>query len=273
MDVGLDYANEDNNQPPNLRATKDAGINVRVVGIRGAWGYNRTVSIDKTLARDADAVRAAGCHLFGYLTLDYATDPTLQANALAASYDRMPGDFPAMLDLEMNEPPAGTTPQGRVAMAEHVCQLLQGKYGVNGVWIYTSAEQWADHFGDLDSAVLGACPLFVKTPYAWNPHNPPHLDAAPLGELPRPWRDAKSPGAWLQQIQGDSRPVPGFTSTVDLSQFLAFDGKANPFRSGGDPRAPWVYSVTGPSIAAWQTAHGLEADDVIGPDSFAAMTK
>jgi hypothetical protein len=273
MDVGVDYANEDGNATPDIATTRAAGINLQIVGIRGAWGYNGVASVDKTLARDADTVRSSGCHLFGYLMLDYATDPTLQANALIASYTRLTGDFPVALDLEMNTPPPGTTPASRVAMAEHACQLLQAKYGSNGVWIYTSLEQWSDHFGDLDSAVLGACPLWIKTPYPWNADNPPHPDdTGPLGAMPTPWLGAHSPGAWHQQFQGDSKPFPGFTSTVDISQFLLFDGNANPFRSSGDARTPWVYSIVGPGgIAAWQTAHGLAADNIIGPDTFALM--
>lgn len=264
MSYAIDYALVDGQHPPNCAEAKAAGASMVI--IRGAWGYRGTARIDPTLARDAINWRTNGVRVGAYLFLDYETDPAMQAATMIAAYVRGGSDLPVALDLEMDAPPPGTTPASRLAAAEKALVTLQAHYGARSVMIYTSLQQWLDHFGDLDSAALGACPLWLKTPYAWNPRNPPKLDSAgPLGGLPRPWRRAGSPSAWLQQFQGDALGWPGMSSTVDVSRFLPL--------AADDARWAWVRAVAGADLPAWQRARGLVADGIPGPATFAALCR
>lgn len=266
MSLGIDYADEDGN---HVNAAAAVAGGVRLVGMRGAYGYGLTAQQDPTPARDAVGWRAAGAQVFAYLGLNYTCVPEIQADALAASYTRQGTDLPVALDLEVNAKQPGITPQQRVAWAERAVARLQQHYGAASVWIYTSLEQWLDNFGDLDSTVLGALPLWLKTPYPWNPRNAPHVtDTGPLGELPRPWRRAGSPGAWCQQFQGDCVGFPGMSSTVDISTFLPLHPTVS------DPRWDWVYARCAPgTLGTWQTAHGLVVDGVVGPATFAQFCR
>lgn len=273
MIIALDYAKVDGDAPPDVaraRGSMPLHSGVAIAYIRGEWEYRGKAYTDDTLMRDAPAWRAGGAKVGAYLFLDYEGDPEAAADALAAVYKRLPGDMPVALDLEMDVPPPNTTAAQRVAIAEKALARLQQHYGTHGVIIYSSLEQWQDHFGDLPSDALGKVPLWIKTPYPWKPHNPPHLESTgPVGQLPRPWRATGSPGAWMQQFQGDCIGWPGFTSTVDVSQFLVY-------RPGQhDSRDPWVAELIGCALVdlpvafpAWQKARGLVADSVAGPASF-----
>jgi len=65
--------------------------------------------------------------------------------------------------------------------------------------------------------------------------NPPHLENIPaLAQLPAPWRVPGSPGAFIEQFQGDAIGVPGFSSTTDLNLFRTY------VASRLDPRTTWV---------------------------------
>lgn len=267
MTWAIDYAKVDGDAQPDCVAARAMGASIAY--IRGAWEYRGRSSVDLTLMRDAPAWRGAGVRVGAYAFLDYEGSPELLADALASSYARQASDMPVALDLEMDEVPPGTTAAGRVAIAERALAELQKHYGARGVIVYTSLQQWEDHFGDLPSEKLGACPLWLKTPYAWNPRNQPHLESVgPLGALPRPWRAAGSPGAWLQQFQGDALGWAGMTSTVDLSKFLAFDDQTP------DARAMWVKSVTGNvTLDAWQRGLGLAPDGIVGPATFCQLCR
>lgn len=265
MTYAVDYALTDGDAPPGFEAAKEYAGGSLLVGIRGAWGYDGQEFTDTTLARDAAVADAAGCPVFGYVFLDYATD--IAKTIAAISYVREPGDLPFALDLEMDTPPPGTTPASRLAAAEYAAQLLMAKFGPHGVWVYTSFEQWQDHFGGLDSEILGGLPLWLKVPYPWNARNPPHLESVPgLGEIPTPWKRAGSPGVWMEQFQGDAIGFPGFTSTVDISKFLTVTSPA-------DPRWVWINEVCGGNFPKWQSANELTPDNIPGPASFAVLTE
>ena len=266
--IGIDYADLDGN---HIAAPAAVAGGARFVGMRGAYGYGTTAQVDPTPARDATSWRSAGAQVFAYLCINYTCLPEIQADALAASYTRQGSDLPVALDLEVNAKQPGITPATRVAWAERAVARLQQHYGAAGVWIYTSLEQWLDNFGDLDSTMLGALPLWLKTPYPWNPRNIPHVaDTGPLGELPRPWRRAGSPGAWAQQFQGDAIGFPGMSSTVDISRFLPAQAATN------DPRWLWVTSrffSTAPNLQTWQSLRGLTPDGVVGPATLAQFCR
>jgi Glycosyl hydrolases family 25 len=268
----LDYALVDGNAPPDFTAARAAGAGI--IGIRGAWGYRGASATDPTLRRDQVAARAAGCQVFGYVFLDYQTPWQPQCDALAAGYKRLPGDLPVALDLEVDNVPPGCTPASMVAEAESALQYLQGLYGQHSVMVYTSQEQWQDHFGNLDSAILGSVPLWLKTPYAWNARNPPHLDdVGPMlrtKDIPRPWMRPGSPGIFLRQFQGDAVGFPGFSSTVDISLFLEL------LPTPTDPRQAWLAArckelCDSTDVAVLQASVGLVADGICGPRTFAAL--
>lgn len=268
----IDYALVDGNHPPDCHAAKAAGASI--VGIRGAWGYRGKASIDPTFLRDAAAWRDAGVRVFAYLFLDFETDIAAQVDALTSSYVRQDADLPVAIDLEMDAAPPGTTAQTRLFAAQMALARLQAHYGKSAVMAYTSAAQWVDHFGDFDSISMDTAPLWLKTPYAWNPRNAPHLDSCgPLGELPRPWRSVGGPGAFLQQFQGDAIGWPGMSSTVDVSRFLTFTATDT-----SDDRRFWVAQHVGcraqdlhTALPIWQKAHNLIPDGIVGPATFAEL--
>jgi hypothetical protein len=263
--IALDYALTDGNAPPDVTKARDQGVRMAIM--RAAWGYHGHAHADPVITRDAPRWRAAGVQVGAYLFLDYETDPRVQADVCATAYRRAADDLPVALDLELDTPPPGTTPRSRLDAALVALERLQQHYGSRGVWVYTSLQQWLDHFGDLDAPALGACPLWLKTPYYWKARRPPDVhNVGPLGELPRPWKAHGSAGAWAQQFQGDALGWSGFSSTVDLSTFLP--------AQAGDPRWSWVVSrffSKAPNLPAWQSTHGLAADGIVGPRTFAAL--
>jgi len=116
--------------------------------------------------------------------------------------------------------------------------------------------------------------------YPWKARNPPHPEDIPAAALvPVPWRTLGSPGAFIEQFQGDAIDVPGFTSTVDINEFR------NYVASSSDPRTPWVRgklngagfptgatdATLATAIRGFQARHGLSVDGVIGPMTWATL--
>lgn len=285
---GVDYASVDENKAPDFAAARAAGTRFAIV--RGAYPTGGRMRTDAHYGRDRDAIRAAGLVLGSYVILDYsgAITPEQQVQTFAAAIGtRLPGDLPVGLDVEFpgGRASTGLSSKQAIAWVDRAYQALRARFGT--VMTYTSARVWHEDLDDRTS-VCGDGPVWLKTPYAYKAGNPPHPERqGELGKLPVPWRGTSSPGAWIQQYQGDARPVPGFSSTVDLNAFLAM-------RPGEtSDRVRWVQlqlraesgwhtgSVDGltygPStvdaVKMLQTAHGLEADGVIGPVTFAFLAK
>ncbi len=287
---GVDYASVDGNNPPDFRAARAAGYRFAIV--RGAYptSSDRKMRIDKHYQRDAEAIRAAGIVLGSYVILDYSGQitPEQQIATFATSIgERKPGDLPVGLDIEFpgGRPSTGLTSRQALTWAERAYTALRLRFGT--VMTYTSARVWHEDLDDRPS-ICGRGPGWIKTPYAYRAGNPPHPERqGALGILPVPWRGAASPGVWIQQYQGDAKPVPGFSSTVDLNAFKAmFPGETS-------SRVRWVQlqlrselgwhagSVDGlrygpttvDAVKMLQCAHGLVVDGIIGPATFAFLAR
>jgi hypothetical protein len=194
-----------------------------------------------------------------------------QAETFKRCYDaRKPGDLPPTIDVEFPGNGIGdtslTAPQALDRLLTAL-GVLRAEYGT--VMIYTSARVWAEDLRDIDCTDVASCPLWLKVSYPFRAGQPPHRESVPaVGALPRPWRAAGSAGAWIEQYQGDSVAVPGFSSTVDLNEFLLTGHEP-------DPRAAWVadrvQSHGRATIDDFQTSVGLAQDGIIGLDTFCAL--
>lgn len=243
--LGIDYASIDGNK------IDAAATGAHFAYIRASAG----MQTDPTWALHRDAwakVAPAGA----YHALAWHTDPVAQAQVfIKCAGERRPGELPFALDVEADSAAAlHLTPAQCLAQAEACLRELVNHYGT--MVVYTSARVWTDVLGDAPSALFTSCPGWIKVPYPWATRRPPHLESAPATyAIPGPWRTAGSPGVWIVQFQGDAIGLPGTTSTVDLNRFEmhgAYPGVAD--------------------TGAFQTAHGLTPDGVIGPRTFAALT-
>lgn len=265
MLLGIDYASVDGNAPPDVDKLTQWGARFAI--LRGSYTAGGRAFVDTHLARDRARLQAAGITVGAYAILGYdqsGPSPEDQMATFVTAYgSRWEGELPVWLDVEFSRGrgATGLSIEAALAWVERAYQALVNVYGVVGT--YTSLGQWSDNLGNMPS-ILGEGPLWLKVPYPWNAHNAPHLDAPGItGELPRPWRDPASPGLALVQFQGDALRVPGMTSTVDLNRWASTEIRAEPMlaRAGAD------------SVAAFQTAQGLEADGVLGPATFARLAR
>lgn len=274
--IGLDYASVDGNKPPNFELAYSAGCRFAVV--RGAYTVSGTSVTDFHMLRDREKARESGLTFGAYLILGFPL-PGRWSQASAAeqvgTFARVLGkrkrtELPPCLDVEFPNGRKATGLSARAALAwiESAYSLLTDVYGI--VSVYTSARVWSEDLDGLDSPLLATAPLWIKTPYQWQARNPPHLGNLPaIGELPRPWRTPSSPGVWCRQFQGDAIGYPGFTSTVDLNEWR-FPRVETPWlveRAGEHPNG-LAYA-----IRAYQAGHGLIADGIVGPATFAALTQ
>jgi hypothetical protein len=267
-----DYASIDRNVTPRFSDFYEWGG--RAVLVRGAFTFKGQAFGDPCVARDRGAIYATDLTFGSYLIHGWTVDPLVQVAKFKETVGPYrPGDLPVWLDAESDKPLAqyGLTAKQALARLEMTYAALADTYPVVGV--YDSLRWWHEMLFDIDSPTLGRrCPLWIKIPYPWKSGNSPHLEArGDLGELPAPWKDPNGPGAWCKQFQGDAVNVPGFSSTVDLSEWIPHTG------------TPWIAaqlqrhaimpvgSDFDTAIRTFQTASGLYADGIIGPKTFAAL--
>ncbi len=274
-----DYASVDSNHAPDFAAFKAWGGGAVIV--RGAFTFKGQPFADPCIARDRDAIVAAGLAFGAYMIHGWTVDPIAQVKTFRATVGaHLPGDLPVWLDAESSADLAtyGLTPEQGLARLELTYDALSQLYPCVGV--YTSRRWETEVLHALDSDALAVAPLWVKIPYPYQTGRTAHPEArGQLGELPKPWQRSNGPGAWLKQFQGDAKQVPGFSNQVDLSEWLVFDA-AN---AATDPRTDFVITrLSGHGILArppnlgiavetFQRANGLEPDQKIGPKTFAAL--
>ncbi len=286
MYLGVDIASVDGNKPINWKATNEAGCQYAI--FRGA--YNTWV--DPTWKLEADRARTAGmtvgAYLFPVMAVS-APSPEDQVAAFSKATRPQSGtDLPPTLDVEF---PGGIAKTGRsrpelLTWIRTAVAALQKTYGVAPM-VYTSARVWdGDDDDSLNVAGLGVpvpeileCPLWLAR-YPFKAHTKIVTQGAQVDELqfppvPKAWGDASN--VWIHQYQGDAIDLPGFSSTTDLNRFfdLAKGAKGE--------RVRWLQRKlkladdgdfgldTHEAAIAFQRAHQLTADGVVGPKTFAAL--
>lgn len=280
---GVDYAGVDEDQKvgdaadpakmPNMLKARTAGCRFAIV--RAMYTAGGKAFPDHTATRDR-AAWAAACGFGGfgaYMILGYGgPSPTEQARAFIAAYGpRRVGELPPSLDIEFSRgrEATGLTAEQALEHIHEAFEILESYYGT--VMSYTSARVWHEDLADLPSDVVSRGPLWIKTPYLYKAGQKPHPEATgEVAQLPVPWRGDDTPGAWVQQYQGDARGYPGFVSTVDCNRFLTFDVKA------ADHRSAWIHrriaAFNCSDVLQFQHAFGLTPDGIIGPATFALLT-
>jgi len=249
--------------------------------VRAAFTFRGMCAIDPCI-KWRDEIAKAGLAFGAYMILGWNVDPVAQARKFAEAYGKaLPGDLPVWLDVEFpgarGRVDTGLTAREALTRVQQAEAVLHETYETVG--IYTSARVWHEDLDGLGDDTIGKrCPLWIKVPYPYKTRQPAHLEArGAIADLPAPWRSAESAGSWLKQFQGDAIGVPGFSGTVDLSEFLAFDANAPE-----SPRSPWIVDrLTSHSaivssdfpatIRSFQQTNGLDADGVIGLKTFAAL--
>lgn len=218
------------------------------------------------------------------------------AAALDAAGGLKPGDLAPGFDTEFGGKPPPRSPAGIARFLEEFVTAMKDRWGCWSI-NYTSARVWdgtdVDCLRAPPSWISRKCPLWVKTGYRLQARQP--LDTQPptgRPKIPVAWTSKDSPGAFIQQYQGDALHVPGFLGTVDVNRFLNLNRKnATPADAG---RVAWMQSglvvlgepLRGPiaasgvwdndtdhALAAFQTSKGLDPDMDVGPKTFAFLSR
>lgn len=294
MMLGPDYGSVDGGHAPDWAKAFAAGT--RFTFIRKAHCYFDDahqawrLAHDPVYARDCAAARAAGIVVSAYMLPRFghgAPSPIEQvANFKAAEGDIIPGkDLPPALDVEFPGGAASTglDAQDLLKLVEATVTELHAQFGCWPI-IYTSYNQMYD-LGLPKSDVLAKCGLWLKTAYIHPAHAPidhppfllPHVgesgdDPHSYYQIPPSWT------TWLaNQYQGDALGYAGFDHQVDVSRWNVI--VVNDVHWTADHS--WVASHIGSGaidaatlrrdVLAFQSAHGLTADAVIGPATCARM--
>jgi hypothetical protein len=283
---GIDYAGIDENRAPDFAKARAAGVTFCIrKAVQSPYGQDHGLFVEWPAIAAAGIVR--GAYLFPDLKPGAAT-PTVQVdamvNALKMAGGLGPDDLAPAMDVEF---PGGHLPRPIAACVEFLHELATVMRDAFGCWplLYTSARVWdgsdTDALRQPASWLPASCPLWVKTGYV-HQAGTKYSTAAPTGrpKMPFGWSIAPSPGAWIQQWDGDQRGVPGMSSTVDINRFIGL----NRASSVGDTRVAWVNRKLGVSdvywtdatdakLAAFQRDCGLVADADIGPRTFARLSR
>jgi len=284
--LGVDYASVDDNAPPDFHKARQAGT--RFALVRAIYGRRvhgqcdaAPVFVDPVWARDKDAITAAGLLRGAYLFVCYPRNgcdtptPEVQAQAFIDHVElERDKDFVPMFDVEEASDVLG--PDEMYDWTLRVTTALRAHYRA---WpgMYTSAQVWAEHLCNHAAGPLAECPLWLAKPWPWQANTEVHLDGA-LDREPRTipqFGDATN--YWIYQYQGDAVRWPGFSNTVDANRFHGVARKATGTIVSWIQRrvAASVDGDFGPktesAVKAFQAKHGLLADGIVGPATFAAL--
>lgn len=281
MILGIDTASIAGNKSIDWTAAKASGLSFAI--LRAAWGD----ATDTLFVREWDRIRDAGLVRGGYLFLRYpkggkkAPEPEVQARALIQTIGAVqPGDLPPTLDLEFpgdGRAETGMTVGACLDWALRARGVLKNAYGVEPL-LYTSRRVWRDDLGDTRNDNFVECPLWLaRYPFAKGKvvRAGAAFDGMADPPVPPPWGDADN--WWIHQYQGDAVGCPGFpTGNVDMNRF-------NPLFEGHGARVKWVQRRIGitqsgemddstkRAVKRFQSEHGLVADGIVGPRTFAYL--
>lgn len=307
MQVGVDYASVDGNEPPDFeRAKREAGLTFAY--LRRSYSYltqhGSVLAHDPVYERDAARARAAGLVVGAYLAASFAAEARSVAeqvaNFEAAGGEILPGDLPVALDVEFSGRGVQDTGRSKREVFQLVLEfvrLLRAKHQT--VAIYTSHVQWHDDNGlsGPDAHVLDDVVLWQKTPYPRRARLPyvrstwklPHAgvstsDPYDYWRVPIPWERNRP---WLQQGEGDVTDFPGFSSTVDVDGFYPLSKTTARFADVN--RIFWMQrqlirlgstsvvsmglwsDATQAALISFQKQRGLVPDGIVGVRTYAAL--
>lgn len=277
VSLGVDYGSVDENAPPNWQRAKAAGL--RYVSVRATYG----TWTDPHFVRDWRAIKAAGLVRQPYLFFRY-DDPRKTPEMQVAVFAAVVGvldvtDMPPCLDVEFPKGRAATGMSAAQALnwTERAVSELKRIYKVPPV-IYTSARVWQEDLANLNPGpILGECSLWLAKPWPRGTHAQPDLQGAAgyMPTVPLPW-----PAQWFNyQFQGDSIGFPGFNKTVDVDRFRVFGAGAIGAHVAWCQRRlnlpdDGIFGLgTKAAVVAKQKAHGLDADGLIGPATWAVIAQ
>lgn len=272
MSFGIDYANVDGNKVPNLDAAITVGLSF--LFIRGSWDK----WADPAFQRDAADARKHKLPLGAYIGPDIrasAPSPEDQVKTFALGAPLVAySDLPPVIDIEFPQGIKGTgmTLAEITAWVVRLIAAVVKTFGCLPI-VYSSARvlDGTDTdclAGAINQAIKG-CPFWL-TSYVRGARQAPVFTSTPGPRVPAAAVDAGN--WWIDQDQGDSIGLPGFSSTVDIDQW-------NYATPAYGERAAWLrvrlpkLVVGTPTtfmdgVKAVQAKYGLTQDAIVGPRTF-----
>lgn len=294
--LGVDYANTDTILPPGISGfNKAKAAGARVIIPRAIFGGTKAPFKDSYWGRDKDSIAEAGLNRSAYIFITVPTKiapncPTPEVQVTA---------FVNYVGNELRPPVLGAAARTKnlvpffdVEMASDVltsdqyyewilraAMTLRAYYGA---WpgMYTSNRVWLEVLHNHAAGKLIHCPLWIAKPWPIDVRKPVMLDGAPSFKPTTIPAFGDSTNWMIYQYQGDGLGMPGFSpGAVDMNRI-------NLIRSGYKGTiVKWIQARLGelvvdgdfgPATTARckevQGCYGLDADGIVGADTFALLT-
>lgn len=224
-----------------------------------------------------------------------ATQIRAAAKLLARAGGMRPSDMAPAFDTEFGGRPPPQSPAAIARFREAIAQAMHDEWGC---WPAEYSSARVVDGTDIDclhgerSWTAERCTMWCKTGYRLGYNQPPD-EHPPKGtpKMPRQWAAPGGAGAWLNQYQGEVIQFAGFLGKVDLNRFLYLRrGDVDPNRitwvqlgllgwnrtPGSDARLTvsglWD-DATDRELRQFQRDNGLDADAIIGPRTFAFLSR
>jgi len=281
MLFGIDVASVDDNHDVNWAVAKAQGpISFAIIRATQA------THVDTQFAAAWPQLKATGLVRGAYMFLDFpkigatAQPPDVQAKAFIDTVGTLStDDLPPALDVEFPHGRAGTGMSVNAALEwiHAAWAKLHDWYKVPPI-IYTSGRVWHEDLDDVPVTDLLDSPLWLAR-YYWSEDKPAMRDAAQFANglhappVPTPWGSAWA----IHQYQGDAVAMPGFSSTVDMNRFNTLLQGSNSDAVTWAQRRLRITAdgdfgpKTAAAVKAFQHTHGMVADGIIGPRTFAKL--
>lgn len=281
MLFGIDVASVDDNHDANWAVAKAQGpISFAIIrATQSTW-------VDPQFAPTWPKLKETGLVRGAYMFLNFpvpgaqAPAPDVQAQKMIDTVGTLSkDDLPPALDVEFPHGRAATGMSASAALewVSAAWTVLKDHYKVPPI-IYTSGRVWREDLDDTPAPQLLDSPLWLAR-YYWTEKLPAMRDASQFANgshaptVPTPWGSQWA----FHQYQGDAVHMPGFTSTVDMNRFNSLvQGTKNDSVKWAQRRLRITADgdfgpQTAAAVRAFQQAHGMVADAVIGPRTFARL--